>query len=1113
MPTRYRLPYLVLLLVLGSVLGPAVASAGTPGPRVPERAQLLHTLELIRQGKGRMQTPAATIRAKAVQEPGATGSITGMLMGLDPDGFASASVTAWSADSSASRESIGMAMVEPDGRYRIDGLSPGAYYVSASAKGYLPQYFKGARALSDAVPVKVAEGETSEGIDFAMEPLSAGSGSIAGTVRFEDGHPIYGANINVFSPDNLFFSSMAQTAEDGTYLVSGLIAGTYVVEVWASGAMPEFYDNAPSLELATRVEVGDEGQTEHIDFSLATGGSITGYVRNVDGAPIAGAYVQAYVYEIMPMPADSAGQEGEGGAVPVPSPDGTVSGSMPADPMAPHRGGYIAPSGGWAVSDETGFYRIGGLGTGSYYVQVQTSNRWYYTTQWYDGAVDFTQAKPVAVILDVETPGIDLRLAVPVMRSAVSGRVTDRQGQPVVEAFVTVQDAAQWGLGSEELAPGSVGPDGISRANIWAYAVTDKEGHYAVEDLPAGTYLVSAASQSGWEYVQRWYRDAISPTDATPIPLGEDERMENIDLTLPVQVGTASLAGVVRDSHGQVLPWAFIEVRPAAAVIDPSQPSNLWAYAQADSQGIYRVERLPAGSYAVHASYGTGELYGQGWYDGASAPEALTPVELAEGEVRSGIDFNLAVRPIYGSVEGTITDATTGAPHGRAYIELSPVARDYVMDAPFRSFASYAITDEAGRFQLTYIPEGKYSLSVYADGAAAQHVDMANASSAAPIEIIGGEVVTLNMALSQLHQGEGVISGAVMVDYGGPMPMSSRSAVPAWDSAMPPVGEVVDIAKGDGTNAAAPEIGVVLAYPLAEGQVDSSTRYTAVTAPDGTYTLRGLAPGDYVVMSFAPGCIGVYFDATYAPELSTPVHVDGQQPATGIDFMLAPAYFWRLAAADGAEPTGAPGGAVPESPGSTSPASVYGKVNAADGNAVQGATVYLLDAAAKPVAFGQTGVDGSFELSGVAPGEYRVYASKLGLGGAYNGNVANFAQAEALVLNGGAAEINLVLSVGPITAVEEEEEVLPQALTLLGNYPNPFNPSTQLGFAVPSGGRATVRIYNALGQQMVVLFDGMADAGRQYEFSFQAGGLAAGTYFYTLEFGGQVLSRKMALVK
>lgn len=1102
MSTRYRFQYLVLLVLLLSALRPAVSMAAPQGQRTFERAQLLRTLDLIRQGQARMAVPAFLARAKAVQLTGGTGIITGSLAGLLPAGFASASVVAWIADSTQSREGVAIAAIQPDGKYRIEGLSAGAYYVTASAKGYIPQYFKGAKTLSDAVPVQVGEGETVEGIDFVMEPLSVGTGSIAGTVRLErDGQPVVEAGVQVFSPDNPFLSSFAQTDKEGKYLISGLPNGAYLVQVWASGTLPEFFDNAQSPDLATRVEVREGAVTEHIDFSLATGGTISGYVRDAAGTPIPGAYVQAYVYESMPVQIDTAVvQEGEA-AAPAPAPDGMMAEPMPADQMLGKRGGYIAPSGGWAISDETGFYRIGGLGTGKYYVMAQVSGRWYYAVRWYDAVSDFMQASPVSVTMDVETPGIDLKLDLPVLRSALSGRVTDRKGQPVAEAFVTVQSAAQWGRGAGE--PGMI--------NIWAYAVTDKEGIYTVEELPAGTYLVAAAAQAGWEYLQRWYQDALTPEAATPVTLGEGERTGRIDVVLPVQVGTASLSGVVRDSKGQALPWAFIEVRPAAAILDPSQPANLWAYAQTDSQGAYRVDRLPAGVYAVHATYGTGDMYGQGWYDGSVSPEALTPVSLAEGEGRGNIDFDLTVRPIYGSIEGSITDAATGAPLARAYIELSPVRRDQGMYAPFGYYASHAFTDEAGHFVLTYIPEGSYWLAVYADGAASPPAAGDAGGKGALVEVIGGEVTIHNLALPQMDNGEGIITGTVTVNYGGPMPLSDRAPAPAWESA------TVDIAKDSGMAAMPPEVAVVLAYPLVDGQVSTATSYTAVTAPDGTYALRGLAPGDYVAMSFAPNSIGVYYGDTYAPELSTPIHVDGQQPTAGIDFTLAPAYFWRLAAGDGAMPTaGMAGskGAESPGPGNSGTAAVHGRVTASDGKAIAGATVYLLDEAAQPVAYEQTGPDGSFELSGVAPGEYRLYAGKLGLGGTYNGNVSTFAQAEALTLNGGAQEINLILSLGPITAVEEEEEaVLPRTLTLLGNYPNPFNPSTQIGFAVPNTGRATLRVYNALGQQVAVLFDGMAEAGRQYTLSFQAGALSAGTYIYTLEVGGEVRSRKMALVK
>lgn len=1101
MPTRYRLQYLALLL-LGTLLGPAVVPAHAQDQQTMERAQLLRTVDLLRHGTSRMQIHAAPVRAKAVQLTGGTGAITGILSGLGPEGFASASVTAWIADASGGSDEIGMAKVLPEGRYRIEGIAPGAYYVSASAKGYLPQYFKGAKDLADAVTVEVAEGGTAEGIDFFMEPDAAGTGRIAGTVRFEaDGQPIPGASVHVFSADNPFLYNMTQTEKDGTYVVSGLTTGSYLVEVWASGTMPEFFDNAPSLEQATRVEVVEPAQTDRIDFSLSTGGSITGFVRDAEGLPLAGAYVQAYTQEIMPVPMpmpvpmDSTGPRGDDGVV-------SEGNTMPVDPADQKGGWYIAPSGGWAVSDEKGFYHIGGLGTGKYYVQAQASSRWYYATQWYEGTQDLQKATPVPVEVDAETSGIDLTLALPVMRSALLGRVTDQQGKPVAEAFVTAQSEFQLKDRSDGSMPGTVRPDGVFEASIWAYAITDKDGNYAIEELPTGRYLVSTAAQSGWEYVQRWYKDAASFEEATPVVLGVEEKLAGIDITLPIRVGTASLSGVVQDSHGKALAWASIEVTPATRDADPSKPNTLWAYAQTDSLGAYQVERLPAGVYTIHASYGTGDQYGQGWYDGASTPETATPVLLADGEVRTAMDFHLTVRPLYGTVNGTVTDASTGAPQVRAYVELSPVKRNYLVDAPFRFFSSYAVTDEKGRFELTYVPEGQYSLSVYADGASAQYAGLDTNGPGSPIEVVGGQVITRIVALSQRHDGEGIITGTVTINYGGPRPLSSQAPMPPWDAHLPPGGEMADSAKGDEPGAIAPDIAIVLAFPLAADEAATETRYTAITAPDGTYTIRGLAPGDYVVMSFAPGCIGVYFDATYAPDQAKPVHVDGQQPAAGIDFVLAPAYFWRNAEADG-------GTASP----SASPAAVYGKVTTPEGAAVEGATVYLLEETAQPAAYGQTGADGSFELSGVAPGAYRVYASKLGWEGTYNGNVPAFSQAEAIALNGGHLEVNLVLSPGPTTAVEEDPTVLPQTLTLSNNYPNPFNPSTRIGFTLPATGRATVRVYNVLGQQVALLFDGVAEASRPYDLSFQAGPLAAGAYVYTLEFGGQLLTRRMALVK
>jgi hypothetical protein len=91
--------------------------------------------------------------------------------------------------------------------------------------------------------------------------------------------------------------------------------------------------------------------------------------------------------------------------------------------------------------------------------------------------------------------------------------------------------------------------------------------------------------------------------------------------------------------------------------------------------------------------------------------------------------------------------------------------------------------------------------------------------------------------------------------------------------------------------------------------------------------------------------------------------------------------------------------------------------------------------------------------------------------------------------------------------------VSPDKVVLAQNYPNPFNPTTQIAFSVPSKGRAVLRLYNVLGQEVGVLFDQEVEAGKVYEARYDASRTSSGIYFYTLDAGGQRLVRKMVLLK
>jgi len=1123
-------------------------------------------LDLLHGGQGPPSTPVPA--AKSAGLAASTGAIAGTVDGLDPEGFASAMVIAWPADSlrlgdDESGETPYRAMrapVEPDGAYRLEGLAPGPYYVSATAKEYETRYYDDVLEQAAATIVEVPEDGIVEGIDFALERYNAGEGSIAGVVTKEtDGHPIAGAFVHAFAMDNPFLYGMAETDGDGRYTISGLRSARYVVEVWSQDHLPELYDDATRYEEAALVEVIEPQRTAGIDFGLSMGGSITGVVRDAGGDPVAGAYVMGIALDSLEIfgPNDMEGW------------------SEDADRwVGDESEGRLMPAAreGWAVTGEDGAYRMGGLTTGEYRVQAQSSTRWYYASVWYDGVQRYGEATPIPVTTGEETAGIDMTLELPGMDSIISGRVTDAQGGPVAKAFVTVQEAVDWArmdsvLGENSVSagdststdgaapvdgsvsiggssPSGTGPDNelmpdveVARApRVWAHAATDEEGHYAIEELPAGTYMVSAASESGWEYVHRWYVDAASPEGATEVILGEGERLQGIDIVLPLRVATASISGTVRDQDGNPLVSAFIQVGPPEGV-DPTsgvEPARLWAHAQTGTTGAYRVDRLPAGTYTVQASYGTGDRqgqswYGHSWYDGVDGPRAATPVVLAEGEARAGLDMQLVVRPLYGAVAGRITDAGDGTPVDRAYVELSPINRHAIRSASIelppldrddrrsapRWYSSRTgVTDESGAFRMDWVPEGAYTLTVYANGAWAEFVHPDTDALQTPFQVVGGDTVVCDVGLTRRHDGDGVIAGTVITALFGPE-LAGMGEEPVVDVSVPPTdGSVVEEGKLR-IPGGPPPIAVVVAQPVAAP--DPGTRYTAITAPDGRYELRGLAPGDYVVMCFAPDHIGSYYDGEYAPDRAEQVHVDGQEPVRGIDFELAPMYYrYHPLEAERAEDSDQAPAAVPTAGDGNGASGVYGKVADAEGNPVADATVYLLDAVEQPVGYAQTGSDGSYELPGVAPGEYRVYASRLGYTGSYNGNRRDFSAAEPLGVVGGQLEVNLVLSTAGMTAVVEEAEsdaTVPLAMALRCNYPNPFNPETRIAFTVPGRGRTRLHVYSALGQRVAVLLDEVAEPGRAYEVDFRAHGLGAGIYFYSLEFGGRRLARPMTLLK
>jgi hypothetical protein len=83
---------------------------------------------------------------------------------------------------------------------------------------------------------------------------------------------------------------------------------------------------------------------------------------------------------------------------------------------------------------------------------------------------------------------------------------------------------------------------------------------------------------------------------------------------------------------------------------------------------------------------------------------------------------------------------------------------------------------------------------------------------------------------------------------------------------------------------------------------------------------------------------------------------------------------------------------------------------------------------------------------------------------------------------------------------------------LYHNYPNPFNNSTVIKYAIPEEGLVTLKVFNTIGEEVAELVNDTKQTGN-YKVSFDATGLPSGIYFYRLQAGKFVETKKMVLLR
>jgi hypothetical protein len=437
---------------------------------------------------------------------------------------------------------------DANGEYTISEIPAGAYRVEFSAgyvctlgptcipQNYVTQYYDGKSSPDESDEVAVAAESTALGINAQMVE----GGQITGIVTDVS----YGATLEAIEVCALIggeesMNHCARTNRDGEYMIVGLGSGAYKVEFAhregcgspcpiQENFLTQFYNDKLSTDEAEPVSVTAGSTTSGIDARLVEGGKISGVVTSTsEGTPIEGIDVCAFGI-------DGVKQDG------------------------------------CASTGTTGEYRIKGLPSGSYEVMFSASRACKstcplqnYITQYYSEESSASEAKPVSVIAENITTGIDAQMAT---GGQITGRVTNSSGSAPIEGIevCAFQNGEQIGNHC---------------------AATNADGEYTLSALPNGSYQVEFSAEGGFEcspkcaenYVPQYYDGKLSMSEAESVSVTAGSTTSGIDAVMVE--GARQLLG---PSHGPLAdtigggprPPVPIPVPPTSALVSSVKMSD-----------------------------------------------------------------------------------------------------------------------------------------------------------------------------------------------------------------------------------------------------------------------------------------------------------------------------------------------------------------------------------------------------------------------------------------------------------------------------------------------------------------------------------------------------------
>lgn len=157
-----------------------------------------------------------------------TGEIAGQIRQLNGEPVAGIRVVAIEESRTGEGRILSLTETDREGRYRLEGIPPGRYYVMAG-KFDFPVYFPGVVAVTSATAVNVGAGATTANVDFSL------TAELIGAVFGEDGSPAVDIVVRVSKVGVLGQFVQAATDAQGKYIIKGLALGEHLICVEYKG--------------------------------------------------------------------------------------------------------------------------------------------------------------------------------------------------------------------------------------------------------------------------------------------------------------------------------------------------------------------------------------------------------------------------------------------------------------------------------------------------------------------------------------------------------------------------------------------------------------------------------------------------------------------------------------------------------------------------------------------------------------------------------------------------------------------------------------------------------------------------------------------------------------